>query len=237
MVIILRMFSAFAYLSAGAVCVLGVLSFKHENPQIEQILQQPNIVKRFEEICDKQDNPAEKNSPLVVQAHAFASYLNPPPPSEKKEKKLFATEQAPLQNTSEIPMPPVPSAKFKVLGTSYYPNQPERSMALIWQLGSQEGYERWFKEGSRLGHFVVYKIKRGVVVYRDNQERFYEMAIEKKNTTNSLVKKHIFPREIRPQHPVLSRSREKTSHFRPSPGLNRSVTWPRTMESAVNFLY
>jgi len=55
MVIILRIFSVFAYLSAGAVCVLGVLSFKRENPQIEQILQQPSIVERFQEICNKQD--------------------------------------------------------------------------------------------------------------------------------------------------------------------------------------
>jgi hypothetical protein len=64
-------------------------------------------------------------------------------------------------------------------------------MALIWQPGSKEGYEQWVKEGSRLGHFVVYKIKRGVVVYRDNQERLYEMAIERKITTKDLVKKHI----------------------------------------------
>ena len=191
MVVMLRIFSAFVYLSAAAVCVLGVLGFMSENPQTEQILQQPNIVERFEKICDKQNNPAEESSPLVVQARAFASYLNPPPPSKEEEKKLFATEQTPSQNTTKIPKPPAPSAKFKVLGTSYYPNQPERSMALVWQPGSQDGYERWVKEGSRLGHFVVYKIKRGVVVYRDNQQRTYEMAIERKITNNSLVKKHI----------------------------------------------
>ena len=171
MVIILRIFSVFACLSMSVVFVLSVLGLMRENPQVEQMLQQPNIVERFEETCDKQDNPAEKSSLLVVQAQAFASYLNPPPPGEKKQTQLFAAEQTPSRNTPEIPPPPVPTAKFKVLGTSYYPNQPERSMALIWQPGSQEGYERWVKEGSRLGHFVVYKIKRGVVVYRDNQER------------------------------------------------------------------
>jgi hypothetical protein len=193
MVIILRIFSAFVYLSAVGVLVLGVLDFIHENPQVEQILQQPGIIERFKDICDKQDDPAEEISPLVAQARAFASYLNPPafPPNENKENKLFATKQAPSQNTTKIPMLPAPSAKFKVLGTSYYPNQPERSMALIWQPGSQNGHERWVKEGSRLGHFVVYRIKRGVVIYRDNQERTYEIAIEKKDTTNSIVKKHI----------------------------------------------
>jgi hypothetical protein len=168
-----------------------VFDFRHDNPQTEQILQQPNIIQRFEDTRNAETKQAEESSPLVVQARAFVSYLNPPPPSKEKEKTLFATEQTPSQNTTKIPKAPVPTAKFKVLGTSYYPNQPERSMALIWQPGSQDGYERWVKEGSRLGHFVVYKIKRGVVVYRDNQERLYEMAIERKITTNDLVKKHI----------------------------------------------
>ncbi|MBN1803648.1 MAG: hypothetical protein JW837_00215 [Sedimentisphaerales bacterium] len=192
----LRIFSAFAYLSVVGILVLGALGLKCENPQVEQILQRPGIIQRFEDINNKQDKPAEEGSPLVVQARVFSSYLTAPPPSEKKDKEKvsFAVEQTPSQSTPIItkpPAPPAPSAKFKVLGTSYYPNQPERSMALIWQPGSNDGYERWVKEGSRLDHFIVHKIKRGVVVYRDNQQRTYEMAIEKQNTTNDLVKKHL----------------------------------------------
>lgn len=189
MVIMLRIFGAFAYLSAGVVFVLTVFGFMHENPQIEQMLQQPGIIQRFEETRGQRDNPAEKSSPLVVQARAFASYLNAPPPS--KEKEVVAVEQKPAQNTPKIPVKPVPSAKFKVLGTSYYSNQPGRSMALIWEPGFEEGYERWVKEGSQLGHFVIHNIKSGAIVYRDNQEQLHEMAIERKNTTHSLVKKHI----------------------------------------------
>ncbi|NQT04320.1 MAG: hypothetical protein HQ580_20005 [Planctomycetes bacterium] len=190
----LRIFSAFAYLSVVGVCVLGALGFKRENPQVEQILQQPGVIQRFEDTCNRQDKPAEQSSPLVAQARAFSSYLSAPRPSEKKEKMLFAANQTPSQSVPVItkpPSPPAPSAKFKVLGTSYYPNQPEKSMALIWQPGSQAGYEKWVKEGSRLGHFIVHKIKRRAIVYRDSQERLHEMAIEKKITTHSLVKKHI----------------------------------------------
>ena len=55
MIIMLRIFSAFAFLSTGVIFVFGVFDFKRENPQIEQILQQPSIVERFQEICDKQD--------------------------------------------------------------------------------------------------------------------------------------------------------------------------------------
>ena len=55
MVLILRLFNIFACLSAGGVLVLGALGLMRENPQVEQILQQPSIVERFQEICDKQD--------------------------------------------------------------------------------------------------------------------------------------------------------------------------------------
>ena len=61
MVIILRIFSAFAYLSVGSVVVLGVLGLMRENSQVEQILQQPSIVERFEESCDKQDKAADED--------------------------------------------------------------------------------------------------------------------------------------------------------------------------------
>lgn len=192
MVIMLRIFSAFAYLSTAAVLALGVFDFTRESPQVEQILQQPNIIQRFENTRNEETKPTEESSPLVVQARAFSSFLNPPSPKKEKENKLVAAEQTtPSRSTPKIPKPPAPTAKFKVLGTSYYPNQPERSMALIWQPSSKEGFERWVKEGSRLGHFVIYKIKRGIVIYRDDHEQTYEIAIEKKNTTNSLVKKHI----------------------------------------------
>ena len=62
------------------------------------------------------------------------------------------------------------TAKFKLEGTSYYPQQPERSIALIRTPGSHEDNPRCVKEGERLGHFVIHKIRRGVVVYRDENE-------------------------------------------------------------------
>jgi len=50
-------------------------------------------------------------------------------------------------------------------------------MALISEIGSPVGSERWVKEGARLGHFVVHQIRRGMIVYRDG-DKLREMAVE-----------------------------------------------------------
>ena len=69
----------------------------------------------------------------------------------------------------------VPSAKFTLEGTSYYEKQPERSVALIAEPGSPEQNQYWVKEGERLGHFVIHRIRHGVIVYRDENQQLHEM--------------------------------------------------------------
>jgi len=126
----------------------------------------------------------------VVQASAFAAYLTGPVVQEKKE--AVVAERKPPRNIAKAPkIRVVPTAKFKLEGTSYYPNQPERSIALIAEPGSADENPRWVKEGERLGHFVVHEIRRGVVVYRDQNEQLHEMSIERKAATRSLVRDHI----------------------------------------------
>ena len=138
----------------------------------------------------KRNTQTEKTAPLVVQTQAFAAYLNGPVVQEKKE--VVATGSKPPRNIAKVPkIRVVPTAKFKLEGTSYYPNQPERSIALIAEPGSTDENQRWVKEGERLGHFVVHEIRRGVVVYRDQNEQLHEMSIERKTATRSLVRAHI----------------------------------------------
>ncbi len=64
-------------------------------------------------------------------------------------------------------------------------------MALISELGSAEGSERWVKEGTQLGHFVVQEIRRGAIVYRDG-DNLREMAVERGASPPGIV------RDIRP---------------------------------------
>jgi hypothetical protein len=188
-----RMVKIFCFLiclSAGAVLVLCILDLGHQDLVVQRFCEQPSVLQRFEELRSKRDALTEKESPLVVQASAFAAYLNGPVVQEKKE--VVTTERKNPRNVAQAPkIRAVPSAKFKLEGTSYYPNQPERSIALIRTAGSNEDNPRWVKEGERLGHFVIHRIKRGTVVYKDENEQLHEMSIERKTAAPSLVRQHI----------------------------------------------
>jgi hypothetical protein len=134
-----------------------------------------------------QQDVGERTSPLVAQAQAFASYLNPVQPGKDIASAVprFASRNF-LSSTPAI-RPAAPTIIFKLHGTSCCPNQPERSMALIWEPVGIEGTTRWVKEGTRLGHFVVHEIKRGVVVLQDG-EQLRELSIERSQAPKSLVR-------------------------------------------------
>jgi len=190
MVRVLQIFCILISLSAGAVLALCVHDLGHEDPEVQSICEQPSVLQKFEELQSWQDTLTDKESPLVVQAQTFASYLNGPVVQEKKEE-VAAGRKSPRNIAKTPKIRVVPSAKFKLEGTSYYPNRPERSIALIAEPGSTDENQRWVKEGERLGHFVVHEIRRGVVVYRDQNEQLHEMSIERKTATRSLVRDHI----------------------------------------------
>lgn len=190
MVRVLQIFCVLVFLLTGAVLTLCVLDWGDENPQVERICGQPSVLRRFEEICNQRDTPTEKGSPLVVQAQAFASYLNGPP-VQRKRGVVVAEQRSSRGITKNPKISVVPSAKFTLEGTSYYENQPDRSIALVAEPGSPERNQRWVREGERLGRFVIHKIRRGVVVYRDQNEQLHEMSIERKTATRSLVRDHI----------------------------------------------
>jgi len=119
--------------------------------------------------------------PLVAQAEAFSRFLDPPKPVESKPESV-------AQTTSLLPTirPPVSSVRFRLCGTSCCPNQPGRSMALISEIGSQEGTERWVKEGAPVGHFVIHEIRQDGIVYRDG-DQLREMAVETAHDPVSIV--------------------------------------------------
>jgi hypothetical protein len=116
----------------------------------------------------------EKTPPLVKQAEAFASFLTPVRPANKTN--MPATGLGAVVSIPAV-RPAAASAKFKLVGTSSYPNQPKRSMALISEPDSGAGSERWVKEGSQVEHFVIHEIRHGLIVYRDG-DNLREMAVE-----------------------------------------------------------
>jgi hypothetical protein len=130
--------------------------------------------------------------PLVVEAQAFAQYLNPAKTAERLPRfaRNDMASSAPAANpapSAPVVRPPAPSVRFKVYATSYYPNEPGRSMALVSDVGSAEGDQRWVKEGAKLGHFVIHEIRRGMIVYRDG-EQLREMAVERGTALPRLVR-------------------------------------------------
>lgn len=170
--------------------MLCVLDLGRMDPEVERICRQPSVLRRFEELNNPRVTMTEENSPLVLQTQSFAAYLNGPVVQENKE--VIVAGQTPPQNIAKTPkIRVIPTAKFELEGTSYYPNQPERSIALIRTPGSNEENPRWVKEGERLDHFVIHEIRRGVVVYQDENEQLHEMSIERKTATRNLVRQHI----------------------------------------------
>lgn len=189
---IVQIFGIFICVSTGAVLVLCLYCWEHNNPDVEKICAQPDIAERFRETHSQREIIVEKSSPLVTQAQAFAAYLSGPSP----DKEGIGAKSIPSPSSLYVPKittmaQPVSSAKFKLQGTSYYPHEPAKSMALISEPGSPEGNERWIKEGARLGHLVIDKIKHGAVVYRDAGGQLHEMPVEHSPVAPNLVRNHI----------------------------------------------
>ena len=190
MVRVLQIFCVLICLSTGAVLAFCMHDLGQHDMEVQRICELPSVRQRFEELRSRRNIQTEKESPLVVQARALASYLNSPVVQEKKE--VVAKERKKPRNVAQAPKARVvPTAKFKLEGTSYYPNRPDRSIALVSEPGSADENPRWVKEGERLGHFVIQKIRRGIVVYKDENEQLHEMSVERKTATRSLVRQHI----------------------------------------------
>jgi hypothetical protein len=155
--------------------VFGVRS----DPKIEEFLKSPGAVDNF--VAAKGQRPARdesQTSPLVKQAVDFARYLNPPPPPPPKAAPAAARVAA-------QPAPPVAvTPKFNLVGTSFYADRPELSLALIDEPG--KGFN-WVRQGSAVGHLTIEQIKDGSITIRDGQGTS-EMTVKVNQTWRSLLK-------------------------------------------------
>jgi hypothetical protein len=192
---------------AGTLLVLSALDRSRQDPNGEQIAGHPNAIQQFRAHVSGSGIRSAEDSPLVTQAKALALYLNPAEDPEKPSSPMMTVGGAPA---ALVVRPAAPSVRFKLCGTSYYPNEPGRSMALISELGSLEGNERWVKEGTQIGHFVIHEIRKGMIVYRDG-EQLREMAVEHGASVPSLV------RDTRPGSRQVSRAADDIAAVVASP--------------------
>ncbi len=112
------------------------------------------------------------SSPLLEEAEALARYLDPPKPPPRQETSLPAVSPVPV-SAAPVPRPPSPTPQFRILAISYYRSNPDKSLAMIWD-ATKGGY--WIKKGDRLGHFVVERIEKEAILYRDG-DQLRQMAV------------------------------------------------------------
>ena len=173
MVRALHTFSVLTLISAGVVFMLCLAQLLRGGSEIEQNASL-SIVEKFSQAGGNSEKSSQKTlSPHVKQAKAFALYLNPPqPPIPQQAPVPGGTLTQTLSAGRAVKSKPT----FRVFATSYYRSKPQESMALVSESGSRP---RWIKQGTLLGHFVVMKVMRGKIVYKDD-DQLQEMAVDKK---------------------------------------------------------
>jgi len=146
--------------------------------RIEEFLKAPGVVEKFKKAKGSRAKKTDVGqAPLVVQAQDFALYLNPPKPKPKAPKRGTSTPKAAAPRR-----PKKVTAKFDLVGTSYFASNPEFSLALISE--PAKGL-RWVRQSDEIGHLIIEHIKDGLIVVRDGSNTF-ELTVPQKEKVNLL---------------------------------------------------
>jgi len=186
-----------AAVMAGVLLIIPAILGGPKDKESEEFLNSAGVIDNFNQNKGEKKAKGDSHvSPLVKQAQAFALYLNPPP-------KLPPPSAAPAP--AAVPKPEIVSAKFELVGTSYYALHPEMSMALIDEPGKDL---RWVRQSGSVGHLIIEQIKDKVVVVRDGQRTFELVA--KRPEQRSLIRntpKNVSAGEtamnIKPAQPII----------------------------------
>ncbi len=175
----LRITSIIAVVITVVFFALPAASGVRGDRQREQFLNSVSVIEEFKESRgEKFENRQHEVSPLVKEAETFALYLNPPPKPKSETKRSVSRSKPRPRGTV--------SAKFKLVGTSFYALHPDLSLALIDEPG--KGL-RWVRQSDKLGHLIIEQVKDGLVIFRDGT-RTFELVAERPKR-RSLVKKTI----------------------------------------------
>jgi hypothetical protein len=176
MVKILKIISVVIFTLAVVLLVYAVVFGARRDPKILEFIRQPGAAEKFAADKGRATPKESQASPLVKEATEISQYLNPPPPPPPVTSPVTAP-------TEPVPLGPV-SAKFNLVGISYYPGKPGSSFALIDEPG--QGLH-WVREGNSVGHLVIDKVKDNSITLRDGS-RTFEMSTTAKEPWRSLVK-------------------------------------------------
>lgn len=183
-----KLFSILLILSAGVVLVGAALHWLPADPEIDGMLTGPGGLELLKKISQEgsMGSGEVRKAPLVVQAEAFARYLDPPKPqtTEARSPEPSATLKIPPAR------PPTVSPLFRLHATCYCPSHPDQSRALVWEPSGDGQNFRWVEEGTSLGHFVVQEIRPGAILCVNGEQR-HEMKVEHPSLPMWLVKHRV----------------------------------------------
>ncbi len=162
---------------AGVFLIFPVVFGGRADEQIKEFLSAPDAIEKFKQAEGNRAKPGEsQNSPLVIQAQLFASYLNP----RVEPRPTMPARNLPITP----PKPPRASAKFVLVATSVHEARPQESVAFISEPGSGL---RWVKPGDEVGHVTIEQIKDGLIVYRDGEGTPHEELAQPRLPEMSLI--------------------------------------------------
>ena len=151
----LRITSVIAVILAAGFLVAPFFFGSRSDPKAEEFLKSVDAAEKFSKTHNQQSTKTDAQvSPLVRQAQTFALFLNPPKPEPKPED----------QQETEAIRPVTVTPKFTLIGTSIFPNHPEKSLALIDEPG--KGLH-WVRQNSKIEHLTIKEVKSGVVIVSD----------------------------------------------------------------------
>ena len=169
--------------AVGSVVLVVFLGFQGDQ-EIEALLKAPGAIEEFRKLAKTTDQGQDKVSPLVNFAKKFALRINPPPPPKPPKRT-----REPHVAREETPAAPKPKAsvkaKFKLLATCRYEQQPVRSLALLDM--PVKGI-KWYRQGDSVGHLTIQEVKVGSIVCGDGQELFVPVS---KKKTKTLLKSEV----------------------------------------------
>jgi hypothetical protein len=196
----LRITSIIAAAAAVAIFVFPAVFGGRIDPEVVKFLDAPGVVEKFKEARGVQNAEAQNQvPPLVTQAQAFALYLNPPPPPEPTPPSAAVIQ-------AEAPRPKMVTPKFKLIGTSFYAQHPEMSLALIDEPG--KGL-RWVRQASQVEHLVIDRVEDGKIIVRDGQRT--EELVAERPPVRSLIKSKTPAAVEEPQLPVETAAAPETA--------------------------
>ena len=191
-----------AMCAVGSVVLVVFLGIQGDQ-EIEALLKAPGAIEEFRKLAKTTDQGQDKVSPLVKFAKDFALRINPPPPP--KPPKRTPKSRVSRKETPAAPKPKASvKAKFKLLATCRYEQQPARSLALLDM--PVKGI-KWYRQGDSVGHLTIQEVKAGSIVCGDGQELFVPVS---KKKTKTLLKSEVAPLQ-RPQASISTPQEEVES--------------------------